>query len=222
MNSAGLLVARPTRAMSFPAKTTFGVVEGVRDVDDEGLRRLPRSERPVVHLREKEGRDGAPHLRVEPLGVGPLSDELEALHQGPLDEDDAAALSDVREVAVALQRPRAIDETRQPRPSGERVDAVGGYTTSRFFSSKTIHYEITGAGRCERRQSSGGVVVNRMHGIVRILCSWTVRKKAAPSEKGPEERVGPKASKRGAIWSPFMPGERLSNRSLDRLKVVGL
>jgi len=69
--------------VSWLMRRTVGELLG--DVDEEGLRRLPRAERAVVHLREQERRDGAPHLRAEPLGVVLVPCELEPLLEAPLD-----------------------------------------------------------------------------------------------------------------------------------------
>jgi hypothetical protein len=70
-------------------------VELLRGVDEGRTGGLARAELTVVHLRQQEGRDGAPHLSAQALGVVLVPRELEALLQAPLDEDDAATLGDV-------------------------------------------------------------------------------------------------------------------------------
>jgi hypothetical protein len=66
MNSAGLLVARSTRTMSVPAKTTVGVLRASDTSTKKAFAGALERKAPLFRLRQKEGRDGAPHLRAEP------------------------------------------------------------------------------------------------------------------------------------------------------------
>ncbi len=82
----------------------------------------------------------------------------EPLLETSLDEDDASTLGDVREVAVALERARAVDVARQPRPRGERVDAVRVHEVALALLEHLVRLEAEHAEHAPGVDARGRVV----------------------------------------------------------------